>query len=87
MDEHKRTVVKSITWRVIATTTTIIAVYTYTNDWRIAATSGIVANVIKTALYYIHERLWNRSSFGVAKKGSKNHVRSRRGNKTKTRSR
>ena len=86
MDEHKRTIVKSITWRIIATTTTVVTVYVYTGDLTLAAISGAVANIIKTALYYIHERVWNISCFGVPdcrrtkRASNRSHGRSRRRN-------
>lgn len=64
MDTHKRTIIKTITWRIVATLTTVIVIYLWTRDLSVALGSGLIANAFKTIFYYIHERLWNRSDFG-----------------------
>lgn len=64
MDHPKRTLFKTLTWRVIALITTIIVVYVYSGDVKESLVVGFVANAVKMVLYYIHERLWNKSSFG-----------------------
>ena len=64
MDTHIRTVYKSITWRIIATVTTIATIYTWTNSWTISFGAGLIANAFKTMFYYAHERLWNLTDFG-----------------------
>lgn len=63
-ETHKRTLVKTITWRVIATITTVVIIYAYTKNVSIALASGLVANALKTIFYYVHERVWNRIKFG-----------------------
>ncbi|NOQ68368.1 DUF2061 domain-containing protein [Patescibacteria group bacterium] len=68
MDTHKRTIIKTITWRIIATLTTVIVIYIWIGDLAAALGSGLVANAFKTIFYYIHERLWNRSDFGRERK-------------------
>lgn len=64
MEHPKRSFVKALTWRIIAFLVTIIAVYIYTKDVKGSLVIGIIANSVKIFLYYIHERIWNRSSFG-----------------------
>lgn len=64
MESHKRTILKTITWRLIATLTTVLTIYFWTADWSIALGSGLLANALKTILYYIHERAWNLTDFG-----------------------
>ena len=64
MDTHKRTIIKTITWRLIATLTTVVVIYLWIGDLSIALGSGLVANAFKTIFYYVHERMWNRSDFG-----------------------
>jgi len=64
MDTHKRTMLKTITWRIIATLTTVLTIYFWTDDWSLALGSGLAANALKTILYYIHERIWNQTNFG-----------------------
>ena len=64
MDTHKRTVLKTITWRIVATLTTVLVIYLWTNSWSLALGSGLVTNALKTIFYYIHERIWNLVNFG-----------------------
>ena len=67
MEHPKRSILKALTWRVIAFAVTIIAVYIYSKDLRQSLVIGISANVVKIFLYYIHERIWNRVKFGRLK--------------------
>ena len=48
----------------MATVVVIFVTYYYTDSWGIALTAGFASAVIKTVLYYIHERLWNKSNYG-----------------------
>ncbi len=64
MEKHSRTIVKTLTWRVIATLATIIGVYIYKRDVRGAIAVGLALNIIKSFLYYAHERIWNKIGFG-----------------------
>ena len=58
MELHKRTIIKTITWRIIAVIITIIGIYLFNNSWSISINAGIIINVIKTIFYYLHERIW-----------------------------
>ena len=66
--QAKRHIAKSITWRVIATLTTILLVWLFTNDIDIALKFGAVEVLIKLVAYYFHERMWYKwIKFGVKK--------------------
>jgi len=67
MDQHKRTLVKTITWRIVALVTTIIVVYIYSGDVKESLVVGVSANFLKMFLYYVHERIWNKVGFGRIK--------------------
>ena len=67
IDHPKRTLAKTLTWRLIAFVTTIVVVYLYSKDVKESITIGLVANLLKMGFYYFHERVWNRSSFGRVK--------------------
>ena len=64
-DQHKRTILKAVTWRAIATLTTMIIVYTYTDELALSLGVGAVEVVSKMSLYYVHERLWGRIRWGL----------------------
>jgi len=67
MEQHKRTLIKTITWRLIALAVTIIVVYAYSGDIKESLAVGFTANIIKMFIYYVHERVWNRVHFGRVK--------------------
>ncbi len=46
MEQHKRTLIKTITWRIIALVITILVVYIYNKDIEGAFKIGISANII-----------------------------------------
>lgn len=62
-----RTLIKTLTWRVIATLTTMILVYIFYRDFTIAGAIGMIEVVAKLIVYYIHERLWDRVRYGKTK--------------------
>ena len=62
-----RSVVKAISWRTVGTIDTIIVSYFITGNLIMAASIGSIEVVTKMALYYFHERAWNKLSFGKVK--------------------
>ena len=69
-EEHKRSVLKSISWRIIATSTTVSLVYILTGQWEPAAGVGIGEVVLKMIFYFLHERGWNMITFGRSLHGT-----------------
>ena len=63
-EEHKRSALKSISWRIIAASTTMFLVYIFTGQLELTASVGIGDVVLKMAFYFLHERVWNRIEFG-----------------------
>ena len=59
-----RSVVKALVWRFIATLTTTILVFVFTDQLDLAITVGIGDALVKMVLYFAHERVWNRLEFG-----------------------
>ena len=64
---HFRTFLKTISWRIVATLATMILVYIFTSEIAIAFTIGAFEVVAKMALYYIHERVWDKFQVGREK--------------------
>jgi uncharacterized membrane protein len=60
----KRSLAKSITWRLIAIFVTFVVGYIMTRSWEFAASLSLVSNFINFILYYIHERFWLKVSWG-----------------------
>ena len=65
---YKRHVMKTITWRLIGTIDTILIGWIISGNPLIGLKIGSVEVITKMILYYIHERVWYKSKFGVRKK-------------------
>jgi len=57
-DSRTRSLLKGLTWRILATATTILIAWAITGDTRIALEIGAVEVVAKVFVYYAHERVW-----------------------------
>lgn len=57
-DSHYKSVAKAISWRVIATLTTVIVSWFVTRSIAFAVSIGAIEMVAKIFLYYLHERAW-----------------------------
>lgn len=64
MDGYARTILKTLSWRAIATITTMVIVYLYTREMALSLGVGIFEVTSKLALYYFHERAWQRVPWG-----------------------
>lgn len=63
-DGLKRTLAKTISWRVIGTLDTVIIAYIITGTINSAISIGGIELVTKMALYFFHERTWNKINWG-----------------------
>jgi len=64
MESHYRSIVKAITWRAGGTVVTFAVVWILTRELPLAIGIGLLDTVIKVGAFYVHERIWNRISFG-----------------------
>ncbi|GAB3692992.1 DUF2061 domain-containing protein [Halorubrum pallidum] len=62
---RKRAIAKTLCYRVLMVTITVIVAWAVVGDVRAALNIGLVTNVVKTATYYGYERLWDHVSWGV----------------------
>ena len=65
IDQRKRSIAKTISWRVVATVTTIVIVYAFTSEVAVSFGIGAVEVATKMVLYYGHERTWSRVGWGT----------------------
>jgi uncharacterized membrane protein len=56
---------KTITWRLIATTDTILIARFLTGSWSIGFSIAGIEVVTKMFLYYLHERGWSALDWGL----------------------
>jgi uncharacterized membrane protein len=66
-ESHLRSVLKGLSWRVVATSTTIVIAGGFLGDWSTALAIGGTEAVAKIFLYYVHERLWQLAPAGAIK--------------------
>ena len=62
-DTKKRTMAKTITWRITASLTTFLIAWILTGDILVGASIGSIEAIAKIFLYYFHERIWTNISW------------------------
>ena len=58
---RKILVLKTLSWRVIATCTTMFLAYAVTGQLEFVASIGIGDVILKIIFYYMHEKAWNNT--------------------------
>jgi uncharacterized membrane protein len=59
-----RSVVKTITWRIVGTIDTIVISYFITGSFKMGVVIGSIEIISKMVLYFLHERVWQHVNFG-----------------------
>ncbi|MHC4568433.1 MAG: DUF2061 domain-containing protein [Planctomycetota bacterium] len=67
VESHFRSIVKAITWRTGGTIVTFGVAWVLTRKFELAAQIGVLDTAVKLGAFYLHERMWNRLSFGKQK--------------------
>lgn len=63
-EKPERSIVKSITWRIVGTADTVIISWIVTGALTLAFSIGFVELLSKMLLYFVHERVWNKVRWG-----------------------
>ena len=63
----RRHIVKTITWRIIGTLDTMLLGWLVSGDHMIGLKVGALELITKMILYYVHERVWYASNWGIIK--------------------
>ena len=71
-ETHLRSVSKGISWRIIATITTVTIVFLITGRIDTALEIGAIEVAAKIIIYYVHERVWLLIPQGISR-NDKNH--------------
>lgn len=64
-ETHTRSVLKGVTWRVVASATTMAIVYVLTGNLELVASVGALDVGAKIFFYYLHERGWGKVRWGT----------------------
>jgi uncharacterized membrane protein len=59
-DSFKRSLLKSISWRIIGSSTTLLIAFLLTGSITVAGSIAINQFIANTILYFLHERIWNK---------------------------
>ena len=59
-----RSLVKTITWRIVATADTFLISWVITGHISLASAIAGIEVVTKMAIYFVHERVWERIKWG-----------------------
>ena len=57
-ESHLRSLLKALSWRIVATSTTALIAYFITGEIEVALMIGGIEFILKFIIYYAHERLW-----------------------------
>ena len=71
LESKKRHLGKTITWRLVGTIDTITIAWIITGNPMTGLTIGVSEVLTKMVFYYIHERIWHKSRFGLNEKNIK----------------
>ncbi len=63
-ESHIRTILKTLSWRIVATSTTIVIAYFVFGDISSALKVGGIEFFAKMLIYYVHERAWQLAPRG-----------------------
>ena len=64
MESNWRSIIKTVTWRVTGSSATFAVSYAIVGSFAVSSTIALVQLTLNTALYYIHERIWSRITWG-----------------------
>ena len=65
INTNKRHLLKTFSWRAVGTLDTIALAWIFTGDPLLGLTIGISEVATKMILYYFHEKIWYKISFGL----------------------
>jgi uncharacterized membrane protein len=63
-ENHSRSIIKGITWRMVGTMDTIFLSWLFTRDISSALSIGGIELFTKVFLFYLHERVWLKVNYG-----------------------
>lgn len=68
LEHSKRSLAKTITYRILIILSTLAISYALTRDVKIMAAFTAISSISSTILYFVHERVWNGIGWGKVKR-------------------
>jgi len=63
-DSAVRSLAKTVSWRITGSGATFLISYLVSGSFTIAGTIAVIQLTANTILYFIHERVWNKITWG-----------------------
>ena len=63
-ESHARSIAKAVSYRVLGSTSTAAIVFVFSHKLPLSLGVGILDVIVKIAMYFLHERIWNYIDFG-----------------------
>lgn len=67
---NKRHFLKTFSWRVVGSITTLIIAFVVSGNLLIVFKIGVAETITKMILYYLHEKVWYKISYGLSERNS-----------------
>ena len=64
MDSTARSIAKAVSYRILGSAVTGIIFYLLTGKGGLSLGAGLLDMVMKIAVYYVHERVWDKVEYG-----------------------
>jgi uncharacterized membrane protein len=64
MDTTKRSIAKTISWRITGSLSTFLISYAILGSFAVSGTIALIQLTFNTLLYFVHERVWNKITWG-----------------------
>lgn len=67
MESHARSIVKAVSYRILGSSATGLIFFILTGKLGLSLGAGALDMVLKIAVYFVHERIWNHIEYGRTK--------------------
>lgn len=64
MDSTKRSLAKTISWRITGSGATFLITLAISGNIKTAGSVALLQIIANTLLYFVHERVWNKIAWG-----------------------
>jgi uncharacterized membrane protein len=64
IDSNRRSLAKTLTWRITGSASTFTIAYVVTGSFGISSLVAVIQMCVNTVLYWLHERAWARVLWG-----------------------
>jgi uncharacterized membrane protein len=67
METNARSIVKAVSYRLLGSSVTGLILFVITGKGTISLVGSVADMVLKIGAYFVHERIWDRISYGRSK--------------------